>query len=71
MSGTNTTLTGLSFTATEDNDASAYGNDLLGLVSLAEVKAGEMIQLLNLISSRLPNGDPNIATIATLITNLS
>lgn len=69
--GTNTTLNGLSFTQNADNTESGYGRDLLGMLSVAQVKAGELIYILNQIVNKLPGGDPNISTINTLITNLS
>lgn len=69
--GTNTTLSGITFSANADNNGQIYGADLVGLLSAAQVKAGEMIQLLNAIVGRLPGGDPNITTINTLISNLS
>ena len=69
--GTATTLSGISFTPNADNTAAGYGEDIVGMLSLAQVKAGELIQNLQAIVMRLPVGDPNIATINTLITNLS
>lgn len=69
--GTNTTLNGLSFTQNADNNEAGYGQDLLGMLSVAQVKAGELIYILNQIVNKLPGGDPNISTINTLITNLS
>lgn len=69
--GTNTTLSGLSFSANADNTEASYGEDVVGMLSVAQTKAGELIYTLNAIVNRLPGGDPNIATINTLITNLS
>lgn len=69
--GTETTLSGISISTTEDNSGAAYGEDVVGMLSCAQTKAQELIYMLNSIANRLPNGDPNIATITTLITNLS
>lgn len=69
--GTNTTLSGLSFTTNADNNGATYGEDMVGMLSVAQTKASELIQTLNTIVNRLPGGDPNITTINTLIANLS
>lgn len=69
--GTNTTLTGIAFNASEDNNGAIYGEDMVGMLSVAQTKAGELIGTLNAIVAKLPNGDANITTINTLITNLS
>jgi hypothetical protein len=69
--GTNTSLSALNFNSTEDNSGQIYGDDIIGMLNVAQTNAGELIYQLNLIASRLPNGDPNITTIQTLITNLS
>lgn len=69
--GTLTSLSGISVSTAEDDNGATYGEDVVGMVSCAQAKAEELIQMLNDIVNRLPNGDPNIATITTLITNLS
>ncbi|HLQ24762.1 MAG TPA: hypothetical protein VK138_02665 [Acidiferrobacterales bacterium] len=69
--GTATTLSLINFTPAEDNAGATYGQDMIGMLNLAQVKAGELIQNLQAIVMRLPVGDPNIATIDTLIANLS
>lgn len=69
--GTNTALSALNFTSSEDASGQTYGDDIIGMLNVAQTNAGELIYQLNLIMSRLPNGDANIATIQTLITNLS
>lgn len=69
--GTNTTLSGISLSANADNNGAAYGEDMIGMLSVAQAKAGELIYTLNAIVNRLPGGDPNITTINTLIANLS
>ena len=69
--GTNTSLSALNFSASEDNNGQTYGDDIISMLNAAQTNAGELIYQLNLIVSRLPVSDPNIATIQTLITNLS
>ncbi len=69
--GTNTTLSGISLSANADNNGATYGEDMVGMLSVAQVKAGELIQVLNALVNRLPGGDPNITTINTVIANLS
>lgn len=68
--GTFTTLTGISINAAGAANASGLGMDAIGMLQSAQTKAQELVIMLNAISSRLPAGDANIATIATVITNL-
>lgn len=69
--GTFSTLTIISLSTPAVSSASALGMDAPGMLQSAQTKAQELVIMLSAISSRLPSGDPNIATIASVITNLS
>lgn len=69
--GTVTSLSGITVSSAENASGASYGEDITGMMQCAQTKAQELIYMLNSISSRLPNGDPNIAAINTLVTNLS
>ncbi len=69
--GTLTSLNALSFSQSADNAESVYGEDVNSLLAQSQLSAAELINKLNLLSSKLPGGDPNITTIAGLVTALS
>jgi hypothetical protein len=61
----------LSMSAADKVAGEIYGEDMAGMLTSAQVKACELIMQLNSILSRLPAGDSNIATLQTLIADLS
>lgn len=69
--GTLTTLSSITVTPTEDSNGAVYGEDVVGMLLCAQTKAQELQTMLTMIVTRLPNGDPNIATINSVISALS
>ena len=69
--GIATTLAAIVPTTAELNNAAATSKDLSGMLMNARIKTSELIANLKAISNALPPGDPNIASIATIITALS
>lgn len=66
-----TLLNALVVSTAEQNNGAITGGDVAGMVSACKAAAAELVTLLNSIKANLPGGDPNIAIITQLVTNLS
>jgi hypothetical protein len=52
-------------------DATAYGMDMPGMLSLALTKANELKQCLTLIAGKTDSADPNLTTLNDVLASLT